>query len=91
MQCADRRYWRCFPIIAGFISDYEKQMVITGVKSGQHCPMCLVPSKEQEDLETKWAPRTHNSTQQQIDAQRQCANWVRKSDKDWVHDVTNFA
>ena len=53
--------------------------------------MCPVLSKEQENLETQWAPRTHNLTQRQIDPQCQCANWLRKSDKDWVYNVTNFA
>ena len=64
-------------------------MVITGVKSGQHCSICLVPSDERENLEAKWPLRTHNSTQQQIE--RQHAGLEAKDSKDWVHPVKNFA
>ncbi|MCJ1470748.1 hypothetical protein MMC07_009395 [Pseudocyphellaria aurata] len=66
MQCADGQLRKCFSIIAGFICDYEEQMMITGVKSGQHCSICEVPSDERQNLAKKWPTRTHNWTRQQI-------------------------
>jgi hypothetical protein len=48
--CADglNRYY--YPIIAGFMTDYEEQITITGVKYGIHYIICHVEQQEREDL-----------------------------------------
>ena len=51
--------------------------------------MCQVPSDERENLVKKWPPRTHDLTQQQIRRQQTCL--VLKTDKEWVHNMKNFA
>ena len=79
----------CYPIIAGFSVDYEEQVLITGVKSGQHCTICTVASDQREDLELQSSPRTHVYTQNQIRKQKK--DNTPKNDSDWVHPVPNFA
>jgi hypothetical protein len=66
VRCADGHHRRCYPIIAGFMADYEEQVLIMGIKKAQHCSMCIVPLNERENLTKKWDDRTHEHTQQQI-------------------------
>ena len=89
MKCADGYYRQCYPIIAGFMTDYEEQVLITGIKKAQHCSVCTVPPHERENLIKQWDDRTHELTQQQIYRQRQTG--LAKTDDTWVHDVENFA
>ena len=89
MKCADGYYRQCYPIIAGFMTDYEEQVLITGIKKAQHCSVCTVPPHERENLTKQWDDRTHELTQQQIYRQRQTG--LAKTDDTWVHDVENFA
>ena len=89
MRCADNCLRRCHPVIAGMIADYPEQVLMTGVKGGQHCPICLVPPKEREHMTRQWPPRTHEYTRQRIKDQivNGCSN-----DKEMdVHAVRNFA
>jgi hypothetical protein len=76
-------------VVAGIMADYEEQSLITNIKSGRHCSVCLVPPDKREHLQMAWPKRTHESTQQQILLQRD-QNTERTHD-DWVHDVVNFA
>jgi predicted nucleic acid-binding Zn ribbon protein len=89
LQCANRKYRQCFSIIAGFICDYEEQVLITDIKSDQHCIICQVSLDQCENLKEKWSTRTHETTQRQI--QRQRKTHIIKIDEQWVHDVMNFA
>src|SRR5580692_6023507 len=88
VKCADGHNRRCYPIIAGFMTDYEEQVLITGIKKAQHCSVCTVPPHERENLTKQWDDRTHELTQQQIYHQRQTG--LAKTDDTWVHDVENF-
>jgi len=58
-----------FSLIAGFMADYEEQVLITGIKKAQHCSICVIPPHEQENLTKRWDDRTHEHTQWQIDCQ----------------------
>ena len=89
VKCADGHNRQCYPIIAGFMADYEEQVLITGIKKAQHCSICTVPPHERENLTKQWDDRTHELTQQQISYQRQTG--LLKTDDTWVHDVENFA
>jgi hypothetical protein len=79
------------------MTDYEEQVVITGVKSGQHCTICLVLPNERENLMGgPWPLRTHKGTKQQIKCQAdaklegQKPNEI-KAGQWYVHPVDNFA
>ncbi len=87
-RCANQKYRRCFSIIAEFICDYEEQILITDIKSDQHCLICQISFDRRENLERKWSIRTHDFTQRQIQHQRQ--NHIIKTDEQWVHEMTNF-
>ena len=71
------------------MTDYEEQVLITGIKKAQHCSICLVPLHERENLTKTWNYRTHKHTQQQINSQ--LLHRVEKSNDSWVHKVDNFA
>src|SRR5580692_8117173 len=71
------------------MTDYEEQVLITGIKKAQHCSVCTVPPHERENLTKQWYDRTHELTQQQIYRQRQTG--LAKTDDTWGHDVENFA
>ncbi|KAI9750296.1 MAG: hypothetical protein M4579_006529 [Chaenotheca gracillima] len=89
LECADGHVRRCYPIVAGFMTDYEEQVLITGIKSGRHCSICQVPPDERENLCQEWPKRTHESTQLQIATQ---SNQRRaRGDDTWIHPVANFA
>lgn len=97
MLCADGYTRHCYPIIAGFMVDYEEQVLITGVKSGRHCSICQVPPDERENLDKSWDLRTHEYTRAQIRAQLAQSEQSdaqgrgrHKTDMD-VHIVRNFA
>ena len=45
------------------MADYEEQVLITGVKKGRECPICVVPPDKREDLEQRWEKRTHETSQ----------------------------
>lgn len=71
------------------MSDYEEQVVITCVKSLQHCTICEVPPTMREKLRLRWPVRTHESMKSQIRRQRR--QDIDKSDPSWVHPTKNFA
>ena len=82
------------------MTDYEEQVLITGVKSGQQCPICTVPPLDRGSLWDweldnipKWAARTHSTTMGQINKQKLQGrgNKILKSDPQWIHEVPNFA
>ena len=45
MATSDGTWYRCHPILATFIGDYPKQLLIACTPSGR-CPKCLVPQDE---------------------------------------------
>ena len=71
VKCADGHNRQCYPIIAGFMIDYEEQVLITGIKKAQHCSICTVPPHKRENLTKQWGDRIHKLTQQQISRQQQ--------------------
>ncbi len=89
VTCADGHRHMCYPIIAGFMADYEEQVLITGIKKAQHCSICTVPPHERENLVKRWDDHTHEYTQWQIYHQR--LHGVERSNDNWVHEVENFA
>ncbi|KAI9840208.1 MAG: hypothetical protein M1837_001836 [Sclerophora amabilis] len=89
LRCADGCVRQCYPIIAGFMTDYEEQVLITYIKSGRQCAICQVPPHERENLCGVWPPRTHESTRSQLVRQDR-ERWERTRD-DWIHPVANFA
>ncbi len=66
MKCVDSQYRRCFSLLSRFVCDYEEQVIITDVKSEQHCIICRISSGERENLESTWSRRTHESTRAQL-------------------------
>ena len=89
MLCADEYHRLCHSIIARFKIDYEKQMLITDVKSQVHCTTCTISSSRRHDLMIKWSSRTHEYTKTQIE--RQQREKTKKTHLDWIHSVKNFA
>ena len=88
--CADGYTRHCHPIIAGLMVDYKEQVLITGVKSNNHCTICQVPPSEREHLCKRWDMRTHESTKAQLHRQQQRSKSAPSGDMD-VHVVENFA
>ncbi|KAF2702389.1 hypothetical protein K504DRAFT_394457 [Pleomassaria siparia CBS 279.74] len=80
------------------MADYAEQVLITGVKDGQHCVVCKVPPKERHTLVRDnrpnqsnaefWPIRTPTDTQRLI--REQTAANVRPVHPDYVHKVSNF-
>ncbi|QRV93720.1 hypothetical protein RhiJN_21738 [Ceratobasidium sp. AG-Ba] len=58
--CADGRYRRAYPIVAGALLDYEEQAPMAGVKR-YRCPKCLTPGDGWDDGNIG-APRTNSAT-----------------------------
>ena len=71
------------------MSDYEEQVLVTGVKMNRHCVICTVPPGERENLDEQWPKRSHASTKRQLIHQQ--AAHATKVDSRWVHDISNFA
>lgn len=42
MTYADNEVWICYPVIAEFTNNFEKQVVITDIKSRMHCHIYTV-------------------------------------------------
>jgi len=89
VYCADGQIRRCFPVLSNIIADYEEQALITGIKSGRHCPICQVHPDERQDLSKRWAVRTHEQMKDQVRKQQQ--GKVSRKDSQWVHETDNFA
>jgi hypothetical protein len=90
MVCADSFMQKYYPIIARMIVNYEEQILITGIKSGQYCSICQVPPKERKNLTGQWDKRTYEDTQVML--YHKCKSHSIKMSKDnWIHDVLNFA
>ena len=62
LVCADGYKKRCYPVLVGFIVDYEEQVVITGIKINMQCSIYHILSKERELVTRLWDLRTHQST-----------------------------
>lgn len=71
------------------MADYPEQVTITGVKANQHCPICLVPPDQRENLTVSWPLRTHETTKEQI--RRQNTRPKKGVDQMDVHRIHNFA
>jgi hypothetical protein len=89
IRCANERSRRCISLIANFVCDYEKQMLIIDVKNEQHCIICRVSSKARKNFEDRWSLRTHEFMQEQI--RRQQLEELNSRDEKWVHEMKNFA
>jgi hypothetical protein len=88
MKCVDSQYRRCFSLLSKFVCDYEKQIIITNVKSEQHCIICRISSEERKNLESTWSRRTHESTRAQL--RQQYIENINKIDDRWIHEIRNF-
>ena len=80
------------------MADYEEQVLITGVKSNQECPICKVPPNEREDLEKTWEKRTHEHAQAQTGPcegasdDEEMTQLLNENDGEgWVASTENFA
>ena len=71
------------------MKDYEKQMMIINVKSGQHCLICTIFSKQKKNLQKFHEIRTHKSTRKQF--KKQAESSIKFTDSDYLHNVENFA
>ena len=71
------------------MADYEEQALITGIKKGQHCPICRVPPHHREKLMERWEFRTHSYTQRRIRRQRE--EGTKQNEPMFVHPLSNFA
>ena len=70
IRCANCFKRRCYSILAGLMVDYKEQVLITGVKANMQCSIYHVPPKEREHMIENWEFRTHKSTCEQIECQR---------------------
>jgi len=69
MEYADGKIRQCYPVICRIMADYEEQVLITSVKSQQHCTICQVPPNRCKNLLKCYLFRTHKSIKKQIAAQ----------------------
>ena len=46
LMYADNYKTRCYPVLAGFILEYKKQILLTGLKVNIQCSICYVSLKE---------------------------------------------
>ena len=92
IRCANGFKQCCYPVLAGLMVDYEEQVLITGVKANMQCSICHVPPKERERVTKKWEFRTHKSTWEQIERQRNnpAVQRARAADE-WLHLRESFA
>lgn len=88
IECADGCTRKCFPVISGFMADYEEQTLLTGVKSGQPCTICTVPPRECDKLHLQWPEQTHQYMQEAIE--RIHLGELGEAEMA-IHDVENFA
>ena len=51
--CVDEYYQHCYSIIINFKINYEKQILITSIKSEIQCNICIVFSRRRQNLMTK--------------------------------------
>ena len=70
IRCADGFKRHCYSILASLMVDYKEQVLITGIKANMQCSICHVPPKERECVTKSWEFRTHESTWEQIERQR---------------------
>ncbi|THZ51318.1 hypothetical protein D6C86_10541 [Aureobasidium pullulans] len=70
VECADGYVRRCFPTLAAITTDYEEQVLLTGVLSNKECPVCKIHPNLREDLEVKAEWRTMSYTWERIQRQR---------------------
>jgi hypothetical protein len=71
------------------LCDYEEVTLITGIKRNEQCGTCQAPSKELQDLSTKWPLRMHLQMRSQM--QKQHDQRINPSNQDWVHPIDCFA
>ena len=70
IRCANGFKRRCYPVLAGLIIAYKEQVLITGVKANMQYSISYVQPKERECVTKLWEFRTHKSTWEQIERQR---------------------
>ena len=92
ITCADKKVRRGYPILAGITADYEEQVLITGVRSLQQCPICHVSREEFGRLGKKqgWKLRDHHWMQQQRRLQL-TPEWTPEDHPERIHTFDNFA
>ncbi len=88
IRCANERFRRCISLIANFVCDYEKQMLIIDVKNEQHCIICRVSSKAWKNLQDRWSLRTHEFMQEQI--RRQQLEQLNSRNEKWIYEMKNL-
>ena len=86
--CADRLSCWCHSMIADFMIDYKKQILITDVKMNQHYIICQILSQKWEHLKRVWLFWTHQFIKNQISQQKD--EDISDNDSVWVHSVSNF-
>jgi hypothetical protein len=72
--------------------DYEEQTLVAGVKNGQQCTICRVPSDQRENLDDRSHPlRDHGYMRNQIRKQRENPKNYPQTHEEWVQPWDNFA
>jgi hypothetical protein len=56
LLCTDNYIQQCHSVIADFMIDYEKQIMIAEIKNNQQCSICRISSDKYENL----ADRSHS-------------------------------
>jgi len=74
IDCTDRKVWRCFPILAGWIADHMQNVVLDGIKFIV-CPRCQVPAVELS-INMKVYPIRDYAIYHQYDYE----NWIGETD-----------
>ena len=57
---------RCYPILTGFMVDYEEQVLITSIKINMQCLICHILAKKRELITQLWEPQIYQSTWNQL-------------------------
>ena len=80
-------YRHCYFDIIDFIVNYEKQILITKIKTNQYYIIYILSSYERKNLLQCWSTRNYKSTKVRI--ARQFIYKIKLKHFNWVHSVKN--
>ena len=92
LLCTDDYIWWCHSVIADFMIDYEKQIMIAEIKNDQQCSICRIWSGKHKNLaDRSHFFQNHNFMQEQIHKQQRNSREYSSTHSDWVQFWDNFA
>lgn len=93
IRCVDDNMCHCFFILSDMIVDYEKQILITKMKSDQHCIVYIVSSNQRENLLQRFNCRIYWYIKKLIAHQWRIRKQKieKQNESMYVHDHHNFA